>query len=277
MNQIFSILHPTDLSEASQLAFVHALKIVLTCGSRLDILRIKSRNLPIGSEKYPPVRDTLERWGYLPKNSSRAAVYSKLDFKVKKTNSKNSSPHYSIKRYLDRYSTDLIVLPIQTQLIYSNYINYNIFGSLGPSNNYQILFIPSGARGFISYYDGSVTLKNILIPIIHSSDPIPAIEEAAALIDALGYGKGKITLLYFGNSAWLRTVNLSEFSNCQWDHIYLYEDAADQCVNLSHKIPADLIVWTTESSKQHSNANMGSDLELVLRNVSCPILTIGSQ
>ena len=140
MNDIFSVLHPTDFSEASQLAFVHALKIALTCGSKLEILRIKSRNLPVNSEAYPPVRGTLERWGFLTKDSSRAAVYEELRIKIKKIDSKNSNPHHSIKRYLSRNNSDLIVLPIQTQLVYPSYINYNIFWSLSSHHN-QYLFV----------------------------------------------------------------------------------------------------------------------------------------
>ena len=63
-----SIVHPSDFSEASEVAFVHALKIALVAGAKLTMLHVEASP---GAEwqDFPGVRDTLERWG-----SSRKAV-----------------------------------------------------------------------------------------------------------------------------------------------------------------------------------------------------------
>ena len=274
MNYNFSILHPTDFSEASQLAFVHALKLALTCGTKLTILRFNTKNLPKDSKNYPPVRETLERWGYLPKGSGRAAVYNKLRLKVEKINMNNSNPHRSIIRYIERQDIDLTVLSVQSQIIYPNSISYNVFRFLSKTTQDQFLFIPNRSRGFVSYYDGSISLKNILIPVIQNFDPTSAIKEAVSLIKALGCGEEKITFIYTGDMEWWPEGGFPEFSSCQWAHIHIKESAIDQIIALSYKMPADLIITTTRGKKGFGNSNQQDITEDLLQNASCPILTI---
>ncbi|PYS71622.1 MAG: hypothetical protein DMF69_09750, partial [Acidobacteria bacterium] len=70
---IESVLHPTDFSEGSKVAFHHALKAALLAKSRLTLLNVS----PDGASQwddFPGVRETLERWGLLPKGSPTSAV-----------------------------------------------------------------------------------------------------------------------------------------------------------------------------------------------------------
>jgi nucleotide-binding universal stress UspA family protein len=60
-----SIFHPSDSSEASEVAFVHALKIALVAGAKLTMLHVEAS--PSAEwQDFPGVRDTLERWGAHP-------------------------------------------------------------------------------------------------------------------------------------------------------------------------------------------------------------------
>jgi hypothetical protein len=63
-----SIFHPSDFSEASEVAFVHDLKMALVAGAKLTMLHVEAS---FGAEwqDFPGVRDTLERWGLIPKDS----------------------------------------------------------------------------------------------------------------------------------------------------------------------------------------------------------------
>ncbi len=68
-----SIFHPSDFSEASEVAFVHALKIALVAGAKLTMLHVEAS--PSAEwQDFPGVRDTLERWGLIPKGSPKSAV-----------------------------------------------------------------------------------------------------------------------------------------------------------------------------------------------------------
>ena len=80
-----SIFHPSDFSEASELAFVHALKIALVAGTKLTMLHVEASP---GAEwqDFPGVRDTLERWGLIPRGSPKSAV-GQLGINVAKVSS----------------------------------------------------------------------------------------------------------------------------------------------------------------------------------------------
>ena len=67
---IAEVVHPTDLSPASERAFAHALAIALVRRARLIILHVAADDRPDWGE-FPAVRGTLERWGLLERGSSR--------------------------------------------------------------------------------------------------------------------------------------------------------------------------------------------------------------
>src|SRR4051812_24915700 len=103
-----SILHPTDFSDASLVAFHHALKAALIAKSNLTLLHVSdgdSRELM----DFPAVRETLERWGLLPKDSPRDAVW-KLGINVRKVGAKSANPVKGVLGYLDDHPAELIVL-----------------------------------------------------------------------------------------------------------------------------------------------------------------------
>jgi hypothetical protein len=66
---LIRIVHPSDFSEASRVAFAHALKIALQSKAELEIVHVRSHR--IGEEKdvqwtdFPGVRTTLARWNIM--------------------------------------------------------------------------------------------------------------------------------------------------------------------------------------------------------------------
>ena len=62
-----SVFHPTDFSDASELAFAHALAIAVSRRTDFTMLHAGGKHDVSGEWKtFPPVRRTLERWGYHP-------------------------------------------------------------------------------------------------------------------------------------------------------------------------------------------------------------------
>src|SRR5262245_33658525 len=68
------IFHPSDFSDASNVAFVHGLKLAVLTNGRLTILHTGADDG--GWQDFPKVRRTLERWEILPPNSSKEAIFS---------------------------------------------------------------------------------------------------------------------------------------------------------------------------------------------------------
>ncbi len=71
--RVKSIFHPSDFSEASEVAFAHALKIALVARAKLTVLHVEASPSTEWQE-FPGVRDTLERWKLIPKGSPKSAV-----------------------------------------------------------------------------------------------------------------------------------------------------------------------------------------------------------
>lgn len=105
---IDSVLHPTDFSEASRVAFHHALKAALLAQSKLTLLHVSSGRDSEWSD-FPGVRETLERWALLPKGSQKAAV-AELGINASKVMADESEPVEAVIRYLEKHPADLIVL-----------------------------------------------------------------------------------------------------------------------------------------------------------------------
>ena len=57
---IRTVLHPSDFSEASLVAFAHALKVALISGSKLVLIHVTDEDETQPTE-FPRVRETLER------------------------------------------------------------------------------------------------------------------------------------------------------------------------------------------------------------------------
>ena len=59
--KVESVFHPSDFSEASEVAFAHALRMALMAGAKLSTLHVTD-NANVEWQDFPGVRDTLERW-----------------------------------------------------------------------------------------------------------------------------------------------------------------------------------------------------------------------
>jgi hypothetical protein len=70
--KIESIFHPSDFSEASEIAFAHALKIALVTGATFNMLHV-DQGVEAAWSDFPGVRCTLERWRLIPKGSPQSA------------------------------------------------------------------------------------------------------------------------------------------------------------------------------------------------------------
>ena len=106
-----SIFHPSDFSEASEVAFVHALKMALVAGAKLTMLHVAASP---GAEwqDFPGVRDTLERWGLIPKGSPKSAV-GQLGIRVAKVLRLSKDPVKTCLGFLEENPADLIVLAVR--------------------------------------------------------------------------------------------------------------------------------------------------------------------
>jgi len=269
---IESVLHPTDFSEGSKVAFHHALKAALLAKSRLTLLNVS----PDGTSEwadFPGVRETLERWGLLAKGSSPSAV-GELGIDVRKVLARESDPVEAVLRYLKKYPSDLIVLATSQRDGRVRWLGKSVAEPVARKAWEMTLFIPGDSDGFVDARDGSVHLRKILIPVARTPRPQPAIEAAARLVEKFEGTAGTFVLMHVGDSATMPTFRTPEVVGWEWKKELRTGDVIQSIVDGAKQLEADLIVMSTDGRNGFLDDLRGSHSERVLRHGAAPLLTI---
>ena len=270
-----SIFHPSDFSEASEVAFFHALKIALVAGTKLTILHVKASP---GAEwqDFPGVRDTLQRWGLIPKGSPKNAV-GQLGIEVAKVIRLSKDPVQACFNFLAENPTDLIVLAVRQHKGRMRWLGKSVGKPIARAAGQITLFIPYGVEGFVSRQDGSISLRNILIPVTSKPRPQPSLQAVARLIRNLQPPAGEVTLLHVGPAAEAPSVKLPD-TDWIWSSVAKSGEPADTILQTATELRADLIVMTTDGPDGFLDGLRGTTSERVLRKARCPVanLPVGS-
>ena len=271
-----SIFHPSDFSEASEVAFVHALKMALVAGAKLTMLHVEASP---GAEwqDFPGVRDTLERWRLIPKDSPKSAV-GQLGIKVAKVLKLSNDPVKACLGFLEKHPEDLIVLAVHQHEGPLRWLEKSVGKPIARAAGQMTLFIPHGIEGFVSRQDGSISLRSILIPVTSKPRPQPSVEAAARLIRNLQLPNGTVTLLHVGPPPEMPSVTLPEDTDWTWNRVVKAGESAETILQTAQDLRADLIVMTTDGPDGFLDGLRGATSERVLRKARCPVanLPVGS-
>ncbi|MEO8342017.1 MAG: universal stress protein [Nitrospirota bacterium] len=266
------VFHPSDFSAASDTAFAHALKVALIAKATLTIFHVSPDQKENWTE-FPGVRQTLERWGILPKDSPTSAV-PELGIKVKKVVAQDKDPVKAVLGFLERHPSDLIVLATQQDKGRVEWLENSVAKPVARKSRQMTLFIPAGVEGFVSLQDGAVSLKSILIPIAPIPKAQPAIQAAVRIAQRLNCLTGQFTILYVGDDREMPEVTCPELPGWEWTKLSQKGDITQVIVQSARGVEADLIVMSTEGRQGFLDALRGSNSEQVLRQCSCPLLVI---
>ncbi len=264
------IFHPSDFSDASNVAFVHALKLAVLANGRLTILHAGAEG---GKQEFPGVRRTLERWEMLPPGSPKEAIFS-VGLDVQKIAMPHSDPAPAVLHYLGEHPHDLIVLATHQRDGFNRWTHKQVAEPIAWRSGEMTLFIPHGSEGFVSLESGAVSLRNVLIPVDHSPDPRIAVDGAVALAHALECHGVVFTLLHVGEEDRFPEVVMSERETWQWRKTYKQGHVEQQILQAAHECRADLIVMTTMGHHGFLDALRGSTTERIVRNSTCPVLAL---
>ena len=269
---IESVLHPTDFSEGSLVAFYHALKTALITKSEFTLFNVSPDGEPEWAS-FPGVRETLERWGLLPRDSPRSAV-AQLGMHVRKIVAEMNDPVKAVLGYLEHHSIDLIVLATRQRDGGVRWLGKSVSEPIARTAWQMTLFIPGGARGFVSAQDGSVNLSKVLIPVARSPQAEPAVAAAARLVQKLNCPEGTFTLMHVGASDTMPAVRCPEVPGWKWVTEVRTGDVILSIVGAAKDLKADLIVMSTDGRNEFLDSLRGSHSERVLRHGAAPLLTV---
>jgi universal stress protein family protein len=264
-----SIFHPSDFSVASEIAFVHALKIALVTQARLSMLHA-TPDSKLEWQDFPGVRDTLERWKLIPKGSPRSSV-GLLGIEICKVITASKHPVKACLHYLRNHPADLIVLAVHQHEGRMRWLEKSVGEPIARGAGEITLFIPHGVEGFVSREDGSVSLRHILIPVASKPRPQPAMEAAVRVTRNFQLPAGTVTLLHVGSASEQPFVNLPETPGWTWNYVTRTGDPADTILQTAEELAADLILMTTDGPDGFLDGLRGTTSERVLHKAGCPV------
>lgn len=269
---IESVLHPTDFSESSLVAFHHALKAAMSARAKLTLLHVSTDASSQWSD-FPGVRETLERWGALPEGSPRSAV-ARLGIGASKVVAEGPDPVAAVLRYLDTNHADLIVLATSRRGNHIPWLGKSVSAPVTRKAGQMTLLIPGDVRGFVSGQDGSVRLSKILIPIARTPRPEPALRAAARFVQKLNSPEGTFMVLHVGTANTMPALRYPEVPGWTWQKELHSGEVIEGIVKTAKDFAADLIVMPTDGRNGFLDVLRGSHSERVLRYSTAPLLTI---
>jgi nucleotide-binding universal stress UspA family protein len=273
MSANLPIVHPTDFSDLSADAFVHALRIALAAKSKLYLLHVETGH---ESWSFPHVRHALAFWKLMIDDETekhpQAAIEAKLGIRVVKVSLHRQDPVQGILNFLDGHPTKLIVLATRGRDGPARWLHGSIAEVVSRRAATPTLFVAPGARGFVDQLSGQLRLRRVLIPIDHAPAPSAPLNAIGEFVQLLTGQDLAVHLLHVGRLAPVlqRTPESVMSVNVE----VRPGDVVDTILQTAIEIDADLIAMPTAGHHGILDGLRGSTTERVLRHAPCPVLAV---
>lgn len=271
--QIQKVFHPSDFTQGDEPAFEHALKIAQNTGAELDVLHVEESTDKIHWSDFPSVRSVLLKWGLLPPNASENDV-AQSGLRVRKVQRISANPAKAISHFIQDHQPDLVVLATHQRKGLARLVHPALAEAVARQTHTMTLFVPRRSPGFVSPGDGSIRLRNILIPIDHDPRPQRAVDAAVDLAELLGATPVHFTFFHAGDPENAPQVNLPLPPNWTSETDAWEGNVVDHILNVANDRSADLIVMATAGHHGFLDALRGSTTERVLHGSPCPLLAV---
>lgn len=270
---IHRIFHPTDFSQDSQVAFVHALKLALVFRAELTIMHVDPDVSPEGFEDFPRIRPTLAQWGLLPESSSKSDVTT-LGIRIRKVRALAADARQAIMHHLSAAPTDLMVLATHKHEGFARWIHHAVAEPVSRAMHVTTLFVPSNVAGFVSRTTGDTSLQRVLLPISSQPPSQPAIDAATVLVSQLSTLPVTMTLVHAGAEGDVDALALPQKADWSWNQMFGKGDPVEWILAAGAEFDVDVIVMATKGQDSLLDMLRGTTTERVLRGARCPLLAI---
>lgn len=270
---IHRIFHPTDFSQDSHVAFVHALKLALIFRAELTIMHVDPDVSTEGFEDFPRIRPTLAQWGLLPESSSKSDVTT-LGIRIRKVRALAADAKQAIIHHLTATPTDLMVLATHKYEGFARWIHHAVAEPVSREMHVTTLFVPSNVAGFVSRNTGETSLHRLLLPIPSHPSSQPAVDVATVLVSQLSAPPVTMTLIHAGTEAEVDALVLPQKADWSWNQMFGKGDPVEWILAAGAEFDVDLIVMATKGQDSLIDMLRGSTTERVLRGARCPLLAI---
>lgn len=270
MPELRAVLHPTDFSQGSHTAFVHALRLSLASRASFCVLHVDAPQEHSQWAEFPGVRETLARWGQLEPGAPSAAV-AELGLAVKKLRVRSGDPVGAILKEAHHHEPDLLVMATHNREGFSRLVRGKVAEPVAREAGCPALLVPTHAGGFVQPEDGAVTLETVLVPVAADPSPTFTFQALARLLYGLPEG-GVLRLLHVGKPGRRPTVRDPAIPGWTVEDVDAEGEVEGEILKAA--ADADLIAMATKGHDTLGDALFGSTAERVLRKASCPVLAV---
>ena len=269
------ILHPTDFSPASEIAFAHALRFALDGRGLLSVLHVEDGPAADAHwSEYPQVRGTLERWGLLPEGSPRSALEARLGLAVEKVVGHGAVAE-AVADFAERRAMDLVVLATGGREGPSRWLAPSVAEPAARRTLVPALFVHGDGRQLVSPQDGSVSLRNVVVAVAPDPSPHRGVATALYLLRELGASEETVDLhvLHVGDGE-APELRIPEAGRWRVETLQRPGDPAAVVPEVASALEADLVVVVTAGHHGFVDALRGSTSEMIVRRAPCPVLSV---
>ena len=265
------IVHATDFSPQSELAFAHALRLALTNNATLSLLHV-GESADTEWDRFPSVRQTLQRWGLLEAGADRADV-SKLGITIKKIIAEQDNVADAIAGYLMNHPVDLLVLATEGRRGLAAWLHPSVAEKAARRMSVPTLFVPDKSRGCVSLENGQVEMDQVLVPIDHEPPAEAAVERGLRAIEAYGHEQSKLTLLHVGPKSEFPVVRIP-LGPWHVEQVAREGSPVAEILDVAEQCQANLLIMVTQGTEGFLDVLRGTTTEQVLRQTPCPVLSV---
>lgn len=273
--RIRSVLVPTDFSDASLVAFSHALRIALAFHAELDVFHVEPKNDTSDWHWAPGVLETLIRWGDLPEGST-AADLERLGVRARRSMVSGLTPDEAIFREITESHADLVVMSTHGRSGLARWLQPSVAMPVAVKGAIPVLLIPPDSQGFVRTNTGIGGIGRVMIAIDHRPHPAPAFDAAKLLLNVLPNPDIEIANLHVGE-----VLPETDLLNVPADwkvHLWLDQGSVpDRIAARAAEWKADLIVAVTEGRRNWIDNLRGSTVERLIEKVHNPLLIVPSE
>lgn len=262
-----SILTAIHDENNTSLPFVHALRLAIDTRGELEVADVRSE--PQRDDKIS-VRSTLEKWGMLPEGSKRSDVAT-LGIRVKKV-VKEGNKRRLLKKRLMRHNHDLLVIGTGSADGSGSIFKKTLAEYMADFFGQMTLFIPVGVRPFVDEASGVVDLRRVVVPVENDLFYRAAMVALCRIHHIVSSQPIEVVGLHAGTA--FPDIDRMEDPLVTWREEVTDSPVVDAVCSAADSLRADLVVMATNGRDTFSQKIIGSNTEQVLRQVSCPVLSV---
>lgn len=268
------IVHPTDFSHGSEVAFAHALRLAAGLQATLDIVHVDMHPEALRDSDFPSVHDTLIRWGLLSEGSHRKDVAS-VGVRVHKSAPVGRDAVRGLLQYLAQHPAELIVLATHRRHGLARLLRQHIGEQVVELARIPTLLVPYNVSGFVDLQRGTVSLERVVLPVARQPNPQPTVDTLSTILHSLGDVSPTTTVCHFGDEeADAPMLNYPHDRDWQWEWLIREGEPVESILEVCEQKSADLVALTTDGHHGFLDALRGTTTERVLHQAPCPVLVV---